>query len=180
MMQSVMGLSEVELLQAAWEGSRGAWRRLVEDHYPAVLALARRMLGSESEARDAAQEAFARAFEHIREFDAARRFAAWVMTIAANHVRDLLRRRRGVALDLEMEEACAAFVPPDARMLREENCAAVRSAMDRLPPDLKIVVHLVFEQELSHAEIAAALGVSVNAVRIRLYRALGILRKGLS
>lgn len=155
------------------------WNRLVREHYPAVLGLARRMLGNDAEASDAAQETFARAFQHIAEFDRSRRFVAWILTIAANHIRDLLRRRRGVALDAETEGSIPDLTPPDARLLREENRAALHAAVDRLAPDLRIVVHLAFREELTYAEIASALGVTVNAVRIRLYRALGILRKEL-
>ncbi len=53
-MRLMVDLPEAELLQAACEGDRGAWNRLMEDHYPAVLALSHRMLGDDSEARDAA------------------------------------------------------------------------------------------------------------------------------
>lgn len=156
------------------------WNRLVREHYPSVLGLARRMLGNDAEARDAAQETFARAFRHYADFDPRRRFVAWILTIAANHIRDLFRKRRGVALDDEAAEAIPELAPPDARILREENRAALHAAVDRLAPDLRIVVHLVFREELTYAEVASALGITINAVRIRLYRALGILRKELT
>lgn len=161
------------------EISTESWEARVREHYPTVLALARRMLGNDAEARDAAQETFARAWAHIAGFDPSRRFVAWLTAIAVNHVRDVLRRRRGVRLDERFEETLTACSPPDLALLREENRAILRAAVDGLAPDLRIVVHLVFRQELSYTEIADALGISINAVRLRLFRALGILRAAL-
>ncbi len=153
---------------------------LVRRYYGPVFALARRLLGNVADARDAAQETFARAFAHLREFEPDRSFRAWIFSIAANHVRDLLRRRRQVPLEPGFEESLPDLAPPDAGLLRGENREKVLAAVDRLPFDLKVVVALVFQHDLPYAEVAAALSITVNAVRIRLYRALGALRKELS
>lgn len=153
---------------------------LVRRYYGPVFGLARRLLGSVPEARDAAQETFARAIAHLRDYDPASPFRGWLFAIAANHVRDLLRKKKLLPLDPAVEEELPDLSLPDDRLLRAENCERLAAAVDRLPFDLKIVVTLHFQQELAYAEIAAALAISVNAVRIRLYRALGALRKELS
>jgi RNA polymerase sigma-70 factor (ECF subfamily) len=160
--------------------SAGDIPALVRRHYGPVYGLARRLLGSDTDARDVAQETFARAIGHLREFDRRRSFRTWVFAIAANHVRDLLRRRRQLPLDAGTEESVPDLSLPDAPMAREEDRDRLLAAIDRLPFEWKVVVTLHFQQDLAAPEIAEALGVSVNAVRIRLYRALGALRKELA
>jgi RNA polymerase sigma-70 factor (ECF subfamily) len=152
---------------------------LVRRHYGAVYGLVRRLLGAEG-ARDAAQETFVRAIAHLGEFDRRRSFRNWLFAIAANYVRDHLRRRKQLPLDPGTEESVPDLSLPDASMLRREDRDRILAAVDRLPFDWKVVVTLQFQQDLSAPEIAETLGISVNAVRIRLFRGLAALRKELS
>lgn len=152
---------------------------LVRRHYAPVYGLARRLLGSDLDARDAVQETFARAIAHLPEFDRRRSFRTWIFAIVSNHIRDLLRRRRHVPLD-DAEDSLPDLSLPESPVLRREDRDRVLAAVDRLPFEWKIVVTLKIQQELSPGEISEALGISVNAVRIRLYRALAALRKELS
>jgi RNA polymerase sigma-70 factor, ECF subfamily len=152
---------------------------LARRHYGPVHGLARRLLGSGADSRDAAQETFARAFAHLRDFDPRRSFRNWLFAILANHVRDLLRRRRQLPLETA-GDSLPDLSLPDAPILRREDRDRMLAAIDRLPFDWKIVVTLKVHQDLSGPEIAETLGISLNAVRIRLYRALAALRKELS
>jgi len=167
-------LTDEELLRA------GDAAGLVRRHYGPVYGLARRLLGDAADARDVAQETFARAIAHLRDFDRRRSFRGWVFAIAANHVRDLLRRRKQLPLDAGAEESMPDLTLPDAPILRREDRERILAAVDRLPFEWKIVVTLQFQQDLTYPEIAEALGISVNAVRIRIFRALAALRKELS
>jgi RNA polymerase sigma-70 factor, ECF subfamily len=173
-MELLVELTDQDLLRA------GDTAALVRRHYGPVHGLARRLLGNDGDARDIAQETFARAIGHLKEFDRRRSFRTWIFAIAANHVRDLLRRRKQLPLDAGAEEPVADLSLPDATLLRREDRDRILAAVDRLPFDWKIVVALQFQQDLAAPEIAEALGISVNAVRIRLYRALAALRKELS
>src|SRR5438128_9184006 len=85
---------EAEWARAAAGGDKAAFARLVEKYKQSVYGLCYRLLGSGEESRDAAQEAFVRAYTGIRAFDPRQPFAAWVLRIARNHCIDLLRRRR--------------------------------------------------------------------------------------
>src|SRR5206468_8088375 len=76
---------EVEWARAAAGGDKAAFARLVEKHKSSVYGLCYRLVGSTDEARDAAQEAFVRAYTNMRDFDARQPFAAWVLRIAGNH-----------------------------------------------------------------------------------------------
>lgn len=169
-----MELTDQDLLRS------GDTAALVRRHYGPVYGLARRLLGNDGDARDVAQETFVRAIDHLRDYDGRRPFRTWVFAIAANYVRDLLRRRKQLPLDAGTEETIPDLSLPDASMLHREDRDRILAAVDRLPFDWKIVVALQFQQDLSAPEIAETLGISVNAVRIRLYRALAALRKELS
>lgn len=170
----IVDVTDGELLRA------GDTPALTRRHYGPVYGLARRLLGNDAAARDAAQETFARAFAHLREFDPRRSFRTWIFAILAHHVRDLLRRRRPLPLDAAAEESLPDLTLPETPVIRREDRDRLLAALDRLPFDWKIVVTLKTQQDLSGAEIAEMLGISVNAVRIRLYRALAALRKELS
>jgi len=167
-------LTDEDLLRA------GKTAELVRRHYGPVYGLARRLLGQDGDARDAAQETFARAIGHLQDFDRRRSFRAWIFAIAANYIRDLLRRRKQLPLEPAIEESVPDLTLPDAPLLRREDRERILAALDRLPFEWKIAVTLHFQQDLSAPEIAEALGISVNAVRIRLYRALAALRMELS
>jgi len=167
-------LTDEDLLRA------GDTAGLVRRYYGPVYGLTRRLLGNPADARDAAQETFARAIAHLGGFDRRASFRTWLFAIAANHVRDLLRRKKQLPLDPVTEESLPALALPETPLFRREDRDRVLAAVDRLPFDLKIVVTLSFQQDLSYREIGETLGVSVNAVRIRLFRALSLLRKELS
>src|SRR5438067_2874852 len=85
---------EVEWARAAAGGDKTAFARLVEKHKQSVHGLCFRLLGSGEEARDAAQEAFVRAYTGIGDFDPRQPCAAWTLRIARTHSNCLLRRRR--------------------------------------------------------------------------------------
>src|SRR5947209_656319 len=94
MVRSACPADEAEWARAAASGDKAAFSRLVEKHKQSVYGLCFRLLGGGEEVRDAAQEAFVRAYTNIADFDARQPFAAWVLRIARNHCIDLLRRRR--------------------------------------------------------------------------------------
>ncbi len=169
-----MDATDQDLLRA------GDTTALVRRHYGPVYGLVRRLLGDDADARDAAQETFVRAIGHLRDFDPSRSFRTWIFSIAANHVRDLLRRRRPAPLAAGGEDELPDPALPEDPVLRGEDRERILAALDELPFDWRIVVTLQFQQGLAPPEIAEALGISVNAVRIRLYRALAALRKVLS
>ncbi|HEV3028271.1 MAG TPA: sigma-70 family RNA polymerase sigma factor [Planctomycetota bacterium] len=153
---------------------------LVQRHYGPVYGLVHRFLRNDADARDAAQETFARAIRHLPEFDPRKSFRAWLFAIAANHVRDLMRRRRQLPLDSKTQEQVPDLTLPEEPLLHQEDRDRILAAVDRLPFDLKLVVTLHYQKDFSSSEIAESLGLSVNAVRLRLYRALAALRKELS
>ena len=172
---------EAEWARAASGGDKAAFSRLVEKHKQSVYGLCYRLLGGGEEARDAAQEAFVRAYTGIRDFDARQPFAAWVLRIARNHCIDLLRRRRPtLALEPRSDEPEAGVAPElqdhfavtgEQAVQEEEAQRDLDLAIAALPPRYREVIALFHVQHKSYAEIALTLGVPMGTVMTWLHRA---------
>jgi RNA polymerase sigma-70 factor (ECF subfamily) len=177
-----MGRSDEELVEACQAGESSAFDVLVARWEDRIRGAAFRLLGSEEEARDAAQEAFLKAYRGLPAFKREARFSSWLYQIAINLCRDRLRRRKGrtlVSLDaLEEVGPVIAGREPGAHDLVEQLDLrrAVRRAIGALSTEQREVVILKEYQGLTFLEIAQALELPVSTVKTRLYRGLGQLR----
>ena len=187
---------EATWARAAAGGDKGAFGRLVERHKTSVYGLCWRLLGQQGgseEARDAAQEAFVRAYTSIASFDPRQPFAAWVMRIARNHCIDLLRRRRptlSLVPEARGEEAAGPGVAHDladpfvksgeAAVQEREAQRDLDEAVAGLPARYREVIALYHVQHKSYAEIAETLDVPMGTVMTWLHRARKELKARLS
>lgn len=185
---------ELAWARAAASGDRAAFSRLVEKHKNSVFGLCYRLLGTTDESRDAAQEAFVRAFTGIRDFDPRQPFAAWVLRIARNHCIDLLRRRRptlalagqGSRSDDGPEPGVAQELPDNFAQSGEQVTQEREAQRDldraiaALPERYREVIALFHVQHRSYAEIAGTLGVPMGTVMTWLHRARKELKAQLS
>jgi RNA polymerase sigma-70 factor (ECF subfamily) len=182
-------MGEADLARAAARGDRKAFGKLVDLHKRAVFGLCVRVLRDPEDARDAAQEAFARAYAGIGTFDAAQPFAPWVLRIARNHCLDVIRRRlpaqTRVELDAEPEEgAPRELADPDAvrgddALERRQVSAQLDRAVAALPQNYREVIQLFHVEHLSYKEIAATLDVPIGTVMTWLHRARAKLKASL-
>jgi RNA polymerase sigma-70 factor, ECF subfamily len=163
-------------VERALAGDQQAFGELVQLHQHAVYNLAYRMLGERSEAEDAAQESFLRAYSHLDRYDAARPFRTWVLSIASNHCIDRLRKRRLTWLSLE--EPLPAHpalnsneLEPEDAVISNERGVLIQSMLAELPPDYRAAVVLRYWYDLSYTEIAEMLETTESAVKSRLFRA---------
>lgn len=162
---------------AAFQESEAAFARLVEDYQARVYHFCLRLLGEPSEAEEAAQETFLRAYQHRGRYDPSRPLGTWLLAIAAHHCIDRLRRRRQswVGLDDQaalMHPALRDPSPgPEAATLMAEQDRELRAQVRRLPARDRDCVLLHYWGYLSYAEIAAATGTTATAVKSRLHRA---------
>jgi RNA polymerase sigma-70 factor (ECF subfamily) len=177
-----MGRSDEELIEACRDGETSAFDVLVDRWEDKIRGAAWRVLGSEEEARDVAQEAFLKAYRGLDGFKRQARFSSWLYQIALNLCRDRLRRRKtraSVSLE-ELEESGPVLVEPrpGAHEIAVSNdlAGAVRRAVAGLPEEQREVVILKEYEGLTFLEIAQALDVPVSTVKTRLYRGLGQLR----
>ena len=172
-------------------GHDAALNDLMERHATAVFRFLCRMLASEDDANDLAQETFVRVFRARESFRTHQRFSSWLYTIAANLARNQIRwrtRHPNVSLDAPLTETVESTLadtlpsreaPPDEEALTRERAAAVREAVNRLPDDLREAVVLCEWEELAVAEAATVLNTTPKAVESRLYRARQLLRERL-
>jgi RNA polymerase sigma-70 factor, ECF subfamily len=177
-----MGRSDEELIEACRTGEASAFDVLVGRWEDKIRGACWRVLGSEEEARDVAQEAFLKAYRGLAGFKQEARFSSWLYQIAVNLCRDRLRRRRThAAVSLEELEASGPVLVegrPGAQevLIQEDLASLVRRAIAALPPEQREVVILKEYQGLTFLEIAQALEVPVSTVKTRLYRGLGLLK----
>jgi len=175
------------------EGLRGgdpqAFELLVREYGGRMLATARRLVGTDDEARDVLQEAFLAAFRGIETFAGAAQLSTWLHRIVVNAALMRLRsrkRRREESSDglLPRFDEQGRWAEPashwdtstDMLFEHRETRAMVRNAIDRLPLNYRSVLLLRDIEELDTDETASLLGVTPNAVKTRLHRARQTLR----
>ena len=171
-----------ELVGLVARGDRAAFARLVARHRTRLLALIARSLGSRAAAEDVVQEVFTRAWVkaptwEVREPGRAS-YAAWLSRVAVNLAIDQSRKVRPAALDA-IEEPEDPALPADAAMIARERAARLKAAVAALPERQRLAIGLTYDSELSNADGAAAMGVSVGAFELLLVRARRALRLSL-
>lgn len=149
-------------------GDTAAFTPLVERYQRPLYSVAYRMLGDADDAKDAAQDAFVKAYANLRSFDANRRFFSWLYRILVNeclNVRRARRPREPIPDDLASPDtAVAAF--EDAEQRRQ-----LQQAIVALPMEYRQVIVLRHFTELSYDAIAEALGIAPALVKSRLHSA---------
>lgn len=181
--------SERSFIERLRQGDEKAFEELVRTRGGALLAVARRFLRNEEDARDAVQEAFVQAFRGIKSFEEQARLSTWLRRIVVNASLMRLRTRRRKPEEALDEDLLPTFGPdghrigatpawedPEERIEREETRQRVRSAIDRLPETSRSVLLLRDIEEQTTEEAARLLGITENAVKIRLHRARQALR----
>ncbi len=156
-------------------------------HEGAAFRVAYLLLGSASDAEDAAQEGFVRAYLALARFRAGEPFRPWLLQVVGNEARNRRRalgRRAGMfdraVRAVRGDVATDAAPSPERVLLAGEAHAEVREAIARLRDEERLVVACRYLMELSEAETAAALGIPPGTVKSRLHRALARLREDLS
>ena len=148
------------------------WSSLVEKYGDRVLLVTRSILRDEGLSRDAAQETLVKL---VQANGSVRNMDAWVLTVAGNTARDLLRRRRRTE-DLEEETVDMNVKTPAEAAIAHETQERLALALEGLPVSDRDILLLKFRENLSGPDIARALGVSLEAAWQRLSRALKALR----
>jgi RNA polymerase sigma-70 factor (ECF subfamily) len=173
--------SEHELLESCRRGEREGFRALFETYKAKVYSVALRFAGDEATAMDIAQDTFVKLFSSIRDFRGDAAFETWVYRLVVNCCLDHQRRqRRLLPLAAEILASLRASSDALAEMLRNELRGRVRSAVDRLPPALRLVIVLRYTEGLSYEQIADVLGCSSGTVASRLNRAHKMLERRLA
>jgi RNA polymerase sigma-70 factor (ECF subfamily) len=181
------GAAEAELLLKAARGDEPAFLLLYERHRTPVFRFACRMLGSATQAEDVTQACFLQVLRRPEAFRAERASLRTYLCAIARHLalKQLRRRGQETVMDDPPEEASrgtlgAAGGDPLSTVIEEEAAAAVRTAVEALPPLQREAVVLFEYQEMSLADVAAVCEVDVGTVKSRLHRARERLRRTLA
>ena len=180
-----------EVVARVVAGDSPLFEVLVRRYNQRVYRVARSIVG-EQEAEDVMQHAYVRAFEHLRTFDGRSTFSTWVTKIAVYEALARNRKRRRLvslpAAEALPREPVATRRPiasprpasPSESAARRELRSVLRSAIERLPENLRLVFVLRDVEELDTAQTAETLGISPSNVKVRLHRARAMLRSDLT
>ena len=172
-----------ELVVAARDGDQLAFEQLVKATYAGTYTLAYRLTGDEEDARDVVQESYLRAYRGLKRFRGDAQFTTWLYRITANCASTHLGRRTKHRHDELLDDAPIAETNPDFDPEARSDATALRErlnvALRDLPPRLRAVVVLRDVYDLPHEAIAAELGISETAAKVRLHRARKKLREDL-
>jgi RNA polymerase sigma-70 factor (ECF subfamily) len=163
--------SDADLVGQVLAGDRGTFSMLVRRHNQRLFRACRAVLHDDEDAQDAAQAAWVSAYRHLATFRGEAAFATWVTRIAVHEASARLRRRERPAL-VALEEVT---VPDDRDPERAASTGELGELLERhvdaLPDGLRSVLVLRDVLELDTAETATCLGITEEAVRVRLHRA---------
>jgi RNA polymerase sigma-70 factor, ECF subfamily len=168
-------------------GDTDAFEELVRRHSRRVFGTLAGLVGNMDDARDATQEVFLKAFEHVGRFQGRSKFSTWLTSIAVNTGIELLRQRKpNEPLEEEDDEG---FRPrqiqswadnPEQVLAASQRSELVREGILRLPRKYRVAVILRDINQLSTEEAAAALELSIPALKARLLRGRLMLRESLA
>ena len=182
---------EAPLLERARQGDMAAFGDLVEKYERKIFRLAKNITQNDEDAEDVLQETFLKAFSHLDTFQGQSKFYTWIVRIAVNEALMKLRKRKSdktVSLDEPTDTGEDTVVreiavwedDPEQRYSQEELREILDDAIQSLKPAFRTVFTLRDIEELSTEETAAALGISIPAVKSRLLRARLQLRERLT
>jgi RNA polymerase sigma-70 factor (ECF subfamily) len=149
-----------------------------------VARLAQRLLGwSDADVADVVQEVFIAAWTNLGSFRGDASISTWLTRLTINECRR--HRRRRLARLSMLTRFLQKRPPPQAHvdsdpLARDERLSHVRSAVQRLPAKYREVIVLRYLEELEVSEIMQALGLSANAINVRLHRARELLSQKLN
>jgi len=160
-------LTDQELVSRVLAGSRSEFEVLVRRHNQRLYRAARAIMKSDDEAEDIVQQAWLEVFRHLDQFRGDAAFTTWATRITVNAGINHARKRPVIA---EVQDV-VADEKPDEDVERAELGKLLEQSLDRLPQGNREVMVLRDVLELDTAETAAMLGLSEEAVRVRLHRA---------
>ena len=164
-----------DLLQQFALGDLSAYETLFRQYQADVYRWAVRIVRDPAAAQDLTIETFWRIYRAHARFDCTRSFGAWARRIATNAALDHLKTARPEVALVQDFPARESVDPAVQRDIRDRTQQAFR----RLPAKLQVVATLALIEEQPYKEIAEALGISVGAVKLRVFRATRQLRKNL-
>lgn len=180
------GWTDEEVVERVLGGETALYEIIMRRYNQRLYRVVRAILRDDSESEDVMQDAYVRAYQHLGQFENRSTFSTWLTRIAIHEALARIRRRkRTQPLDLASYDGESPVNPSGASLDPEQNTSQselrgmLEGAILALPEDYRAVVMMRDVEELNTAETAAALGISEDNVKVRLFRGRAMVRKRL-
>ena len=184
----IEGWSDEEVVRRVLAGETPLFEILMRRYNQRLYRAALAILGNEAEAEDVLQDAYVRAYQHLRQFAGRAQFSTWLTRIAVHEaLARAKKRKRAVSLDDPispggdplMSTFAAAEPSPEQQVSQAELGRVLETAILAIPEKYRAVLMLRDVENMSTAEVAATLGLTEENVKVRLHRARALVRKEL-
>lgn len=169
-------LSDIELIKQSLAGNQSAYADLVKRHQRFVFTLAMRFAKNREDAEEIAQDCFIKAFRSLASFKQESKFSTWLYSIVYTTAMTSLRKKRvnTTSIDnedtyMQIENSASGFDVNSAE--NRSRSFYLNQAIAQLTPDDAIIITLFYKGEQSLEEIAQALSIEANSVKVKLFRA---------
>jgi RNA polymerase sigma-70 factor (ECF subfamily) len=179
---SPSSLSDAEVVRRVREGETALYEILMRRHNQLIYRTIRAVLKDEADVEDAMQQAYINAFRHLHQFEERAKFSTWLTRIALN---EAFHRRKARPMDRKddqnvMDTITSPAADPERQTYAQELRRVLESAVDSLPDGYRAVFMLRDVEGLSTSEAGQGLGLSDEAVKTRLHRARGMIRRAIT
>ncbi len=170
-----------DLVSRVQQGDKTAFDLLVIKYQHKIVHLVNRYIKDPSEAQDVAQDAFIKAYKALGEFRGDSAFYTWLYRIAINTAKNYLlsRSRRHSDYEIEMQDAedienapqLKDIETPEHHLMNDQIIHVIKTAIEKLPEEMRIAITLREFEGMSYEEIAEAMDCPIGTVRSRIFRA---------
>ena len=181
-----MNRSDEQLIGDYLKGDEKSLELLIQNYLKPIYSFAYSYVGNAHDADDVTQEVFVKIWRNLKKFDQRKSFKTWIFSIAKNTALDHLKKKKAIPFsEFENEEgknritetlADLSFLP-DELFERASIAQMLTLAMEKLSSKYRVVLFLRYNDNFTFREIAESLDESLNTVKSRHRRALGILKK---
>ena len=163
-------VNETDIIRSVLNGKKDDFEYLVRKYHIKVISLCCSILHNQTDAEDAAQDIFVKAYKNLSKFLFKSSFSTWLYRITYHHCLDRLKAGKKHAADL-LDESSQLPSPAPENDFTAEKQKALQKALSELPDDYRLILTLREMQGLSYEEIAQTMSVSLDSVKARLRRA---------
>lgn len=178
--------TDEQVVERVLAGETGLYEIIMRRYNQRLYRVVRAILRDDAETEDVMQEAYVRAYQHLRQFEGRAAFSTWVTRIAVHEALARLRRRNRFSPIESADEdgeipvkAAMPFPDPEQSTSQFEITRMLEEAILSLPEPYRAVLMLRDVEEMSTAETAASLSISEENVKVRLHRGRALVRKAL-
>ncbi len=161
--------NEDSLIDQILAGEQHLYAELVNRYKSYAFTIALKILENRPEAEEAAQDAFIKAYHHLKSFNRESKFSTWLYRIAFNTAISYKRKRK--ASFQSIENVIVEYEPGEDALERSDKKVFLNQAMSKLNETDRLTLNLFYLQEFSLEEIADITGMQANTVKVRVHRA---------